>query len=334
MREKLNKSEVSKDVFLLCPQGVRIFTLGIDQSVNEGFLKRLAALTPAGACELVESQGRLENAMDRIHRLICTPALSDVQIDGPKGEGIEPIDDTCAPSKATTVFTGVPTVVSGRYRKTSAEEGGARAHFVTLSGKTAAGESWSQAVQAQQTLNPALSALWARTRINELDDRFTIASARLGYYHGMSGVQTPNPDKRDDLRASILAPLAAVQGPLPLQRVCGRRSRGEGGIQRLSAAAGDAACRISSGLGERALRRRGRWCQLELRRSSMWRQRPPSLNDLGLLAAAPSAAARVRRAPRKECAMRSLRVNYDECINTSSPSKGPRAALLRLPPSA
>jgi Ca-activated chloride channel family protein len=190
-------------------QGVRIFTLGIDQSVNEGFLGCLAALTPGGACKLVESQGRLKHAMDRMHRLISTPALTDVQIDGPGGLGIEPLLDAVTPAKHGAVFTGSPTFISGRYRKTSSQGlESARAHFVTVSAKTAAGENWNQAVPALQTLNPALSALWARALIRELDDRFTIASTpSYNYYpgYGRQVEETPNSDKPDELRARILA---------------------------------------------------------------------------------------------------------------------------------
>ena len=45
----------------------RIHTLGIDQAVNEGFLRRLADLG-GGTCDLVESEDRLDEAMDHIHR--------------------------------------------------------------------------------------------------------------------------------------------------------------------------------------------------------------------------------------------------------------------------
>ena len=46
---------------------IRIFTLGIDQAVNAGFLRRLAALG-GGACDLVESEDRLDAVMDKIQR--------------------------------------------------------------------------------------------------------------------------------------------------------------------------------------------------------------------------------------------------------------------------
>ncbi|GAQ92568.1 poly (ADP-ribose) polymerase [Klebsormidium nitens] len=246
-------------------QGVRIFTLGIDQSVNEAFLRRLAALSPGGACELVESQGRLRYAMDRIHRLICAPLLTDVQIDGPRGRGVEPLAHTVTPSSLPGLFPGVPVVVSGRYRKrgyggsemetringeegqtgqvskgsgqvsgsvdqTEGETGQVNGEvdcsesetgqvsrgsgqisgkpentgeetgpveesiYVTVTGKTAAGENGTEIVLAQQTLNPALRALWARARICDLDDQFAVAAAPRAS-------QTPNPD---ELRARIL----------------------------------------------------------------------------------------------------------------------------------
>jgi hypothetical protein len=182
-------------------QGVRIFTLGIDQSVNEGFLRRLAALTPGGACELVESQGRLEYAMDRIHRLISTPLLTDVQIDGPSGAGYEPVPDSVAPTKVAGLFPGVPVVVRGRYRKAAVPTEGTA--FLTVSARTAAGENGTEVVLARKSLNPALGALWARARIRDLDDRFGIASTNVHTLFGPKP-QTPNPDKPDELRARIL----------------------------------------------------------------------------------------------------------------------------------
>src|SRR3954453_18404017 len=47
--------------------GLRIFTLGIDQAVNEGFLKRLAALG-GGFCEVVESEDRLDEGRHKLTR--------------------------------------------------------------------------------------------------------------------------------------------------------------------------------------------------------------------------------------------------------------------------
>jgi len=54
---------------------IEIHTIGIDQSVNAGFLQRLAS-SFSGNCELVESEDRLDDAMNGIHRLIGDAVLT------------------------------------------------------------------------------------------------------------------------------------------------------------------------------------------------------------------------------------------------------------------
>jgi hypothetical protein len=139
--------------------------------------------------------------MDRIHRLISTPLLTDVQIDGPNGAGYEPVPDSVAPTKVAGLFPGVPVVVSGRYRKAAVPTEGTA--FLTVSARTAAGENGTEVVRARKTGNPALVALWARARIRDLDDRFTIASTSVRTLFGPQP-QSPNPDQPDELRARIL----------------------------------------------------------------------------------------------------------------------------------
>jgi Ca-activated chloride channel family protein len=144
-------------------KNVRVFTLGIDRAVNEGFLRRLAALG-GGAFELVESEDRLDEVMDRTHRCIATPALTEVAIeDG--GLAIRP--DSIAPHRIPDLFAGAPLVVRGRC------EGGARG-AITVRAVTADGTAWSQTVTAQPTDNAAIGALWARAAIRELEDQFVL----------------------------------------------------------------------------------------------------------------------------------------------------------------
>src|SRR5690606_17447656 len=81
---------------------VRVFTLGIDQAVNAGFLRRLAAVG-AGACELVESEDRLDAVMAKIHRRIATPVLVEVSL---AGDGLDL--STLAPRRLPAVFAGAP----------------------------------------------------------------------------------------------------------------------------------------------------------------------------------------------------------------------------------
>ena len=50
-----------------------------------------------GACELVESEDRLDEAMDRIHRRFGTPVLTELQI---SGEGLKIERDALVPSRS------------------------------------------------------------------------------------------------------------------------------------------------------------------------------------------------------------------------------------------
>ncbi|GAB3857590.1 VIT domain-containing protein [Dactylosporangium cerinum] len=103
-------------------RGVRVHTVGIDQAVNAGFLGRLA-IAGGGRCELVESEDRLDEAMDRIHRRIGAPVVSGVTV---TAGGLDLIDGTQAPARLPDVFPGVPFVVTGRYRVAADGETGAR----------------------------------------------------------------------------------------------------------------------------------------------------------------------------------------------------------------
>jgi Ca-activated chloride channel homolog len=141
--------------------GLRIFTLGIDMAVNEGFLKRLALLG-GGATEMVESEQRLDEVMGKIHRRLGTPVLTGLQI---KGEGLKLDGDTLTPQRLPDLFAGSPLVVSGRYQ-------GQASGSVALHAKDAAGRPWHAAAEGTVTKNPALTKLWARNRLRDLEDRY------------------------------------------------------------------------------------------------------------------------------------------------------------------
>ncbi len=64
-------------------------TVGIDRAVNAGFLGRLAALG-AGRSELVESEDRLDEAMEQIHRRIGAPVVTDLRV---TATGLRLLDD-------------------------------------------------------------------------------------------------------------------------------------------------------------------------------------------------------------------------------------------------
>ena len=148
---------------LLAPRlgGVRVYTVGVDSAVNEGFLKRLAALG-GGACELVESEDRLDEVMDRVHRRIGAPVLTDLEL-VPAGLAIDPA--SLAPRRLPALFAGSPLVVGGRF---AGRPGGA----VAVRGRDAAGRPWSATVPATAGDGPSLTATWARAHLRDLEDRY------------------------------------------------------------------------------------------------------------------------------------------------------------------
>ncbi|MFG2072630.1 VIT domain-containing protein [Nonomuraea maritima] len=140
---------------------MRVHTVGIDRAVNAGFLGRLAGLG-AGRCELVESEDRLDAAMEHIHRRIGAPLVTDLSL---KGLDVEPETVTHLGS----IFPGVPLRVYGRCRAGSS---------VTVRG-TAAGGPWEEHVEGVTADNPALRAVWARAHLRELEDRYAMGEHDL-----------------------------------------------------------------------------------------------------------------------------------------------------------
>jgi Ca-activated chloride channel family protein len=148
---------------LLAPRlgGVRVYTVGIDTAVNEGFLKRLAGLG-GGACELVESEDRLDAVMDRVHRRIGTPVVTDLELEA---AGLDADLDSLAPRRLPALFAGAPLAVHGRFR-------GEPAGALTVCGRDATGQPWSATVPVTLGATPALAVMWARAHLRDLEDRY------------------------------------------------------------------------------------------------------------------------------------------------------------------
>ncbi|MFB9674182.1 VIT domain-containing protein [Streptosporangium vulgare] len=146
--------------------GVRVHTVGIDRAVNAGFLGRLAGLG-GGRCELVESEDRLDEAMEHIHRRIGAPLVTDLSL---KADGLDLVTETV--SHVGSIYPGVPLAVLGRYRGTAA---GA----LTVRGLGADGSPWERRVTASVVDNPAVRAIWARARLRALEDRYAAGDRSL-----------------------------------------------------------------------------------------------------------------------------------------------------------
>jgi Ca-activated chloride channel family protein len=142
-------------------QRMRVHTVGIDQAVNAGFLGRFASVG-GGRCELVESEDRLDEAMDDIHRRIGAPLAHSLSL---RADGLAIIEDTASPARLPDLFPGVPLLVTGRYR-------GSATGSITLGGTTSDSGDWSACVTGQRRDAPGVTAQWARAHLRDLEDRF------------------------------------------------------------------------------------------------------------------------------------------------------------------
>ena len=141
----------------------RIFTLGIDQAVNAGFLRRLAA-AGAGRCELVESEGRLDEVMTSLHRRISPPVETGLRVESATA-GCELTAGETAPERDPDLFPGAPCTLSGRW------QGTAPPAEVTL---TVLGDGGfrEQVTVAAAEPDRAVRTCWARARVRDLEDRY------------------------------------------------------------------------------------------------------------------------------------------------------------------
>ncbi|HEV8565665.1 MAG TPA: VIT domain-containing protein [Actinoplanes sp.] len=162
-----NEDQILHDVMPLIGS-TRIHTVGIDRAVNAGFLGRLAALG-AGRCELVESEDRLDDAMEHIHRRIGAPAVTDIAI---AADGLTLLDDTRSPARLPGIYPGVPLVVTGRYA-------GTPTGTITVTGRTRDDRAFTATATVWQREEPAVTAQWARARIRDLEDRYAAGERDL-----------------------------------------------------------------------------------------------------------------------------------------------------------
>jgi len=150
----------------------RIFALGIDQAVNAGFLRRLAALG-AGRCELVESEARLDDVMADLHRRISPPLVTGLRVEA---AGIELVPGETAPARAPDLFPGGPCTLSGRWRAGPPPA----AVTLTVRGDGGAEQGFCEQVAATASADRAVRSCWARARVRDLEDRYAAGDAGPG----------------------------------------------------------------------------------------------------------------------------------------------------------
>ena len=140
---------------------VTLFVVGIDTAVNEGLLTRMADST-GGMVEMVESEDRLDEVMERIHQRLVSPLVSGLGIEP---AGLDIIPESLVPAKLPNLVPGVPVVVRGRYRGTPT--GG-----VCVEGRRPAGDVWQEQAEAATVSTGCQGSLWARGRLRYLEDLY------------------------------------------------------------------------------------------------------------------------------------------------------------------
>ncbi len=139
----------------------RLFTIGIDSAVNQGFLQRLADIGRATATFVIPG-AQLEKALVTVGREIGNPLVVDLKIyDVDSDVQLS----TVAPSRMTDLFTGRATTTFFMLKK---------AGKVHVSGKYVNGEIFETMVEAKEVELPAIAQLWAKTRITDLEDWYRI----------------------------------------------------------------------------------------------------------------------------------------------------------------
>ena len=171
-------------------QRPRIFCLGIDQAVNGSVLQRLTQFT-GGTYELAESEKRLDEVLSRFGNEMGAPAITGLKLDfaNSDGQSIDRETLELAPSNLNTLYEGRPVSI---YCLADEHE----TPTVTVSGRLASGQAWSQTItpnciETPSTLDETLRRLWGRVHVRELEDVYFSAAQ-------------PDPGLKDEITACSL----------------------------------------------------------------------------------------------------------------------------------
>jgi Ca-activated chloride channel family protein len=106
--------------------------------------------------------------MDKIHRRIGAPLLTGVQL---QAEGLKLDHSTLVPARMPDLHAGVPLVVMGRYSRATSFNGEPQA---TVKASDALDQPWTHNLRAKASDNRAVTTIWARGRVRDLEDTFAI----------------------------------------------------------------------------------------------------------------------------------------------------------------
>jgi len=151
-------------------KNIRVFTLGIDQAVNAGFLRRFAG-AGGGLCELVESEDRLDEVMAKVHRRIGTPVATEMRL---SPSGLDLVWRQVAPSRLPDVYAGSPVTIFGRYKGRAPSDAA-----IGIEG-TSYGDPLNLRVTRESGTSASwVAASWARAHIRDLEDKYATGAREL-----------------------------------------------------------------------------------------------------------------------------------------------------------
>ena len=163
---------VEKEAFQLIKEHLdeaNVFTFGIGSSVNRYLLEGMAKVAQSESF-IATTHSEASRVAKEFKEYIATPLLTQIQL---KAKGFEIYD--VAPQSIPDVFSARPVVVYGKYR--GKPEGSLV--ITGYQGKNKFRQIYQVADGILSKQNKALRYLWARKRIEELDDYRTLFSENV-----------------------------------------------------------------------------------------------------------------------------------------------------------
>jgi len=150
----------------------RVFTVGIDTAPNDGFLRRLSALG-GGTASFVAPGEALEAALSHIGREIGQPLITDLKIE----DGNSFVDKTSvAPAHFSDLFEG--RAITAFFKISADGAKNLKKNKIKITGKYCDGSPFASELAGRNSDVPAISQLWAKAHIVDLEDQYRIADGQ------------------------------------------------------------------------------------------------------------------------------------------------------------
>jgi len=137
----------------------RLFTVAIGSAPNRWFMRK-AAEAGRGSALVIGDAAEVAGRMERLFRRLERPALTDITVEWPAGFEAE-----AYPAPVPDLYHGEPLMVSARFDRPPPA-----GSVVTVSGRQGDGYWMRQLVFDEARAYPGVGKLWARARIEALED--------------------------------------------------------------------------------------------------------------------------------------------------------------------